>query len=53
MRLDAAALHDLEAARAMTPKQRLAVLNALLLRAEALGPQKPDHEPIQYTDIRM
>lgn len=53
LRLDAAARHDLEAARAMTPEERVAVLNALLLRAEALGPQEPDREPIRYFDIRM
>ncbi len=53
MRLDAAALHDLEAARAMTPEERFFVLNALLLRAEAIGPRVPDLEPIRYFDIRM
>ncbi len=53
MRLDAAALHDLEVARAMTPQQRLAALDALMRRAQALGPPQPNREPIQYTDIRM
>jgi len=53
LRLDAGARHDLEAARAMTPEQRLALLDALLLRAQALGPQQPDREPIRYFDIRM
>jgi hypothetical protein len=53
MRLDAGARHDLEAARAMTPQQRLAVLDALLLRAQALGLEQPEREPIRGLDIRM
>jgi hypothetical protein len=53
LRLDAAALHDLEAARTMTPEERLAVLDALLLRAEALGPREPDREPIRCIDMRL
>jgi len=53
MRLDATARHDLETARAMTPEERLAVLNALMLRTEALGPRKPNLEPIRGIDFRL
>jgi hypothetical protein len=53
MRLDAAARHDLEIASAMTLEERLAALNALMLRAEALGPQALDLEPIRGVDFRL
>jgi len=52
-RLNAGARRNLEAARAMMPEQRLVLLDALLLRRQALRPQQPDLEPIRYSDIRM
>jgi hypothetical protein len=53
MRLDPAALHDLEAARAMTAEERLNVLDALLLRAAAVGHQAPNLKPVRGSDFRM
>lgn len=52
-KLDAAARHDLESARAMSGEERLAALNEILLLAEAFGLPPPSREPIEYHDIRM
>jgi hypothetical protein len=44
--LDAAAQHDLAYARSLSPAQRLAALNDMLLLAEAFGLPPVSREPI-------
>ncbi|MFC4821553.1 hypothetical protein [Dokdonella ginsengisoli] len=44
--LDAAARHDLAYARSLSPAQRLAALNDILLLAEAFGLPPVSREPI-------
>jgi hypothetical protein len=51
--LDAAARYDLEHARSLSPAERLAELNDILLLAEAFGLPPPSREPIVYHDIRL
>lgn len=52
-RLDAASRHDLDAARGMSPGERFALLEALLQRAQALGGNAPNLEPIHHTEMRL
>lgn len=46
-RLDAAAQHDLAYARSLSPGERIAALNEILLLAEAFGLPQPSREPIE------
>ncbi|NCT67878.1 MAG: hypothetical protein GXC76_09555 [Rhodanobacteraceae bacterium] len=52
-RLDAAAQHDLDYAKSLSPGQRLAALNEILLRAEALGLPPVSREPIVHGPLRL
>lgn len=45
-RLDAAAQHDLAYARSLSPGERIAALNEILLLAEAFGLPQVSREPI-------
>lgn len=51
--LDAAARHDLAYARGLSPGQRLAALNDILLLAEAFGLPPVSREPIVHGELRL
>lgn len=51
--LDAAARHDLDYARSLSPGERLAVLNEILLLAEAFGLPPPSREPIVHGPLLL
>ena len=52
-RLDAAAQHDLEYARSLSPGGRLAALNEILLLAEAFGLPQASREPIVHGKLLL
>ena len=52
-RLDAAARHDLEYARSLSPGERLAALNEILLLAEAFDSSRPSPEPIVHGKLLL
>ena len=52
-RLDAAARHDLDYARGLSPGERMAALNEILLLAEAFGLPPASREPIRYHELLL
>ncbi len=52
-RLDAAARHDLDYARGLSPGERLAALNEILLLAETFGLPPPSLEPIPHGQLLL
>lgn len=51
--LSPAQQYDLAHARALTPGQRLELMNQILLRAEAFGKPKPDLGPHRYRTMLL
>jgi hypothetical protein len=51
--LTATEQHDLEYRRGLTPAQRIALMLAILARAQAFGSLKPNLEPIRCRTLRL
>lgn len=51
--LDAAARHDLDYARGLSPGERIAALNEILLFAETFGLPPASREPIRHRELRL